>query len=349
MAAPSKLRRRAVLVLLSSVLSFAVGETAFRQLLVHRFKKANAAFEHELWRIEPGTRHLYGLHPGVQRDNRVGNEDDGWAWSYSIDGDGDRRVPGSPDPEAAETRVLVLGDSYTFGWGLDDQDTLPSLLQARLESSKTLGQAAVINGGVPGFNTMQEASYLASRWDRWRPDVVVLGFVMNDAEPPRVVPRDPRERYGLATLWLLEELRLRTGWTDGPIPTRVGRKREFTAQFQPGAPERQQCRAALESIATFCGEQGVPLLLFIYPGTAALPMNESMTYPHLFVHQTVASWGQELGLPTVDLWPHFEGELKAPWIVPGDGHPSRSALDIFAGEIEKALAEWPNLPIPGAR
>jgi len=73
-------------------------------------------------------------------------------------------------------RFLVLGDSYTWGWGVA-QNYL-ALLQHRF--NETNRQVEVINLGVIGYATDQEMLLYAQEGVQYAPDMVILGFCVND-------------------------------------------------------------------------------------------------------------------------------------------------------------------------
>jgi hypothetical protein len=77
-------------------------------------------------------------------------------------------------------RVLVLGDSVTFGHGALYQHTYPYLLEQRLKAWRPDIDWQVWNAAVPGYNTSQELAHLLDVGDRFKPDLVVVGFFWND-------------------------------------------------------------------------------------------------------------------------------------------------------------------------
>lgn len=91
-------------------------------------------------------------------------------------------------------RILVLGDSVTFGHGTLDDTTYPFLLEQRLKAWRPDVNWEVWNLGVPGYNTRQELTYLEEIGPLAQPDLVVVGFYPNDftgnnaAAPPPGVP-----------------------------------------------------------------------------------------------------------------------------------------------------------------
>jgi lysophospholipase L1-like esterase len=88
--------------------------------------------------------------------------------------DGWRRPVPQP-PAGAAHRVLVLGDSFTWGWGVGQGEVFTDRLQQRLPPS-----VAVINRGVNGFGTAQEYLLLQRELAEHRYDAVVLMFFYND-------------------------------------------------------------------------------------------------------------------------------------------------------------------------
>jgi hypothetical protein len=73
-------------------------------------------------------------------------------------------------------RLLVLGDSFTFGQDVSDDDTYCRQLEQRLPG------AEVLNFGVHGYGHDQMLLYLREEGVKYRPDVVLLGFLYDDME-----------------------------------------------------------------------------------------------------------------------------------------------------------------------
>ena len=78
------------------------------------------------------------------------------------------------------TRILCIGDSTTFGSHVDDPDTYPAQLQARLRERGA--RVEVINGGHPAWSISDEHRFLVERAMVMKPDLVLLLFCDND--PP---------------------------------------------------------------------------------------------------------------------------------------------------------------------
>lgn len=75
-------------------------------------------------------------------------------------------------------RILCLGDSFTFGDYVSDDETFPHMLK-KLFDEKFPGRIEVINAGVGGTTIVDQLNFLQKSL-RIRPDVVVLTFYEND-------------------------------------------------------------------------------------------------------------------------------------------------------------------------
>ncbi len=85
------------------------------------------------------------------------------------------------EPEPGRTRIVALGDSYTFGVGVSAEEALPAALEAALLESDA-GSVEVLNFGVPGLD-LDEVTDQYRRFAReWRPDVVVYFLFENDLD-----------------------------------------------------------------------------------------------------------------------------------------------------------------------
>jgi lysophospholipase L1-like esterase len=120
-----------------------------------------------LWRFAPG-QHVVQAGHGIE---------------YRINSHG-LRGPGFPSgkPEG-EARILVVGDSVTFGYRVTEGCDYPARLQRCLAEEGEYGRVRVINAGVNGWSTREELMFLRSEGLSYGPDLVVLGFTLNDASP----------------------------------------------------------------------------------------------------------------------------------------------------------------------
>jgi lysophospholipase L1-like esterase len=123
---------------------------------------------------------------------------------YEINAEGLRDAGYPPALESpASTRILLLGDSFTFGQGTDYDRIWPTLFE---EALRVRGYSVdVVNAGIQGYSTRDEVLFLEKILPRFSPDMVVLVFLANDlyanepleSEPPLNPSTQTRRRPGL--------------------------------------------------------------------------------------------------------------------------------------------------------
>lgn len=98
---------------------------------------------------------------------------------YKINAQGLRdETPHSPGVGPGCIRILLLGNSFTFGEGNDYAKEWPVLLESLLKQS---GYAVdVVKAGVEGYNTRQEVQYLQMLVAEYHPSLVLIAFLPND-------------------------------------------------------------------------------------------------------------------------------------------------------------------------
>ena len=75
-------------------------------------------------------------------------------------------------------RILVLGDSFVWGYGVADDEIFTEVLENTFRQEGASWQ--VINTGVSGWGTDQQLLYLIHEGMKYQPDVVVLGFFLGN-------------------------------------------------------------------------------------------------------------------------------------------------------------------------
>ena len=92
------------------------------------------------------------------------------------------RNPEVTQPKPAGVfRILALGDSVTFGWGLRGEDAYPSQLASLLATLRPGQSFEVVNAGISGYGTWQQSLWLQEQGLDLQPDVVVVQMHLNDA------------------------------------------------------------------------------------------------------------------------------------------------------------------------
>ena len=193
----------ALLLLLSTIFALVLAEYIFRAFEQMQWRRAVTSHQHELYSMLPDSPLEFALRPQVARENRIPKT--GAVWSYRINSDGFRGD--DFDRRSQRQRVVFVGDSYTFGWGVAQDQVLPRAVERELARPPYSLRIDAYNLGVPGYNTVQESYLLAQALDRYSPSAVVLGYVMNDAQPQQNVHVRPSIYYGAVRSWFLAFLK----------------------------------------------------------------------------------------------------------------------------------------------
>lgn len=105
-----------------------------------------------------------------------GSHGTAWGCDVQINSHGFRDREYSLAPPEGAFRVAVLGDSITFGNHMPASATFADQLEARLADQ----QVEVLNFGVGGYDTLNEAALLEEHGVAFSPDLVVIGYCIND-------------------------------------------------------------------------------------------------------------------------------------------------------------------------
>lgn len=125
--------------------------------------------------VRPGLRLTLrsNLSDEMVRDHRAGT-----SFPITTDMDG-LRLTGVTRP-GAKNRILVMGDSMVFGWNQKGEQALPARLQAHLDRLTGKKDWWVMNGGQPGFSSLQSMLLLEQIGLSRKPTVVIVQFSLHN-------------------------------------------------------------------------------------------------------------------------------------------------------------------------
>ena len=233
-------------------------------------------------------------------------------------------------------RIVVLGDSFSFGFRVAGEAAYPSVLERRLRQKPGWSSLEVLNLGVCGYNTRDEAAVLRHKGLVWQPDLIVLGYVLNDPETDPVQPLDSYfqepflwQRFNLARLVAKAkhglDLRIRGGGD------------YYRYLHSPTYDKWASVIAGMDEIRRLARDVAdTPVLVVIFPDKPAT-RHEWEDYPYADIHRQVAELARSEGFAVIDLLDRFSRfPARTMRVRRNDPHPSVQGHDVAAAAIE----EW---------
>lgn len=273
------------------------------------------------------------LVPGASFREKTGE----WDIRIRINSHGlrDREIP--YEKTSGAYRILVLGDSQTFGQGVEAEETYAKVLEREL-ARQSGRPVETVNTGVPGTGTVHQLWFLEEQGWRYRPDAVVVGFYFND-----ITDNAQCHLYGLKGGRLVRTASASERQTPAhtvtpaipaqdfravheirappppPVPSPLIRhshlarlvrralsriKQSGTKPVEVTRPARQMTTELFGEIARQCRERGVPCVIALIPSKEQKAGGDVKTLRETWA--PFLTQAEAAGAQVVDLWPAFE-------------------------------------------
>jgi lysophospholipase L1-like esterase len=293
-------------------------------------------------------------HPLLRYVNRPGAEqvihyDDGPGrrWSVTMRTNAQRFRGPEVDPHKPEgvVRVACLGDSHTWGEGVEVHETWPAQLQALARPG-----VEVLNCGVNGYDTLQEALWYERFVEPFDPDVVLVGYFANDVAARGLEEEGARLRDDWLTTWthprrpgamrFLREHSVVVDLTCDRLfrwRSLQARQDSWDSRYSEDDPGWKRAREALLRLRGRCAQQGrelrVVLLPYLVPEGGVFESHAAL--------EIVAQYCAVNDIPCFDGEPALlaalgAGELADLRVSLSDFHANARAYSSLA----RALAPW---------
>jgi lysophospholipase L1-like esterase len=244
----------------------------------------------------------------------------------------------SPEPDAARApgslRIGVLGDSIAFGFGVEDDQTWSAQLQFRLEHAFPGRRIEVLNCAISGHGTREERLVLEHKLLPLQPDLVILGYFLNDPEWEPV--QQLRNHFHAPEWWQHSELARRLAYSRRKSRiAELGGGDLLRCYHNPAGEPWLDTVEELRGIKEACAARGVPVALMITPLLA--PLEDWPSYAYADLHAQVLGQARALGYEAYDATRALAASGKAPASLRIDeSHPNAEGHALVA----EGLADW---------
>jgi hypothetical protein len=333
------------LLLLSTLLTLAVAEGFARLVASNEIHAFFTPFEHDdrgyrITSIDPKYRDTLSWYkPGGTgitgkskvRINNLGLRD---AHDYPV-----KKPPGC-------YRVLGIGDSMTFGKGVEEKQSYLGVLEKRLRERYAPRCVEVLNAGMPNTNFYIQWLHLVRHWASFKPDHVLWGFfVYNDTQI-----QGEEEPYSMAWMefidrnpWLKKLALVQWAYYHSFFSMGAkGLEEGLPRYYEPEYPGWIQFLETLNKLRGFAKTEGLKVTFALIP----IPSGYD-EYPYREYHTKLQKVFKEHGFDSLDLVNGFESvQADRHWVHPSDGHPDVFLHKQMAIYIEGQLPwdRWLNSP-----
>lgn len=275
------------------------------------------------------------------------------------------------------SKVAFVGDSFTFSFGVNDQETFVHLLNSRQPQLNTY-----LNFGIPGFSTDQEYLLIKEQVLYFNPDVILLVVYLgndlfdnelafplqaNNAKPyfeltadglvlknsPVPLKSKPKElaRQNLMAVVLGDDHR--SGSPVARFLSRFELLRLFKINlYKPLDPARFDDRfesklrlffAIVEQTRRACRQKGVQLSLVLMPGRSYVqrPGSPSAQFQN-YLRRKIVENEAKIRVRVIDLASHLRGQYQknpGKWYYPHEGHLTPAGHRVVADILIKSLCD----------
>jgi lysophospholipase L1-like esterase len=219
-------------------------------------------------------------------------------------------------------RLVILGDSVTFGHGLNASQAFPRLLESRPRVDE------VFNVALPGWSTRQERLAYERIARKYKPNAVILAVCLNDlAELQINLTRPPPLLLSLFKHSAAVRLAL------GASRREIGAVEElFTEPNSPRVHDAfrlffQEVRALRDEVV----KDGATFRIVVFPFRFQLEPNA----PAPSVQERIAIFGATEEIPVIDLLKEFKAEKNPAALFLDYDHLSERGHTVVAGLLSR--------------
>lgn len=281
-----------------------------------------------------------------------------------INDNGFRDTAHTKEKAPGVVRILGLGDSFMFGWGVQAEETFLKGLETRLKG-RVDRPVETINAGVPGWGLNQYYLFLKQAGIQLSPDLVVLAYFADDLNGPPQDSIQPdmryaggleykgsfmhysrlfnflksishlvREKNSAARISYLHDLDARRNeWSQRAAYLMAESSEEETERYT------DMLKAHLTRLKSLVHDAGSEMVIVYVPDISQLHHPESQ-----LINRVLLKICQQISIPFADMTSRFERSRDADryYLWPKDPHINRVGHEEIAAALEQVICALPS-------
>jgi lysophospholipase L1-like esterase len=236
--------------------------------------------------------------------------------------------------DANTSRVLMLGNSVTFGWGVPDKGVFTDVAEETLNASANAPRTAILNAGIGNVNTRQELVLMNHLLDTVKPQIIVLHYFVDDAEV-----MEPGKQH-----WLLRKSHLaamayiryrQAAFAMKPQTGSLGNY--YLDLYKPDSAGWRDVQSAVEEMHKICAKKNIKFGILLQPDLHNLksdsPQAQALKVAeNLFRSQGIPCHGTSEAMAAA-----AGGDGNKLWVAQDDAHPNSLGHKAMGAELASFL------------
>lgn len=255
----------------------------------------------------------------------------------TLNSQGYRDYEHSLEKSVGKARILLLGDSMTFGWGIADHEIYPRRL-----SELAGDQVEIISLARNGWSTADQLLALRREGLAYKPDIVVIGVVTNDPGPLSTDPSGQQPEWRIfrrlpLDLQFWRFLDYHINRVGDLLQLRYSYSEWESDIYDPAKKYRGAWEGTVGELAATLKAEGIPGYAFILVGPVK-PRSAVQARKYTILKEVFS----KAGFHTISLLPAYLEEFrgiddKTLGALPDDSHPGPEINRFFANKIWAVL------------
>jgi lysophospholipase L1-like esterase len=326
----TELRKRVASLVLGTVIALVAGEIVVRIVaatsLIYNIEMVRYAKE---LKMPDPSGHVSHVHRANASAHLMGVD-------ISLNSLGNRG-PDLTEPKPKDKkRVLVLGSSVTFGWGIPYEQVFTSLVEKRFEKEPldTGGTLEFANAGIGNYNTVAQSYLFERQYPVLKPDLVVLHYFLSDPEPRPPGRNSLLLRHSFLAAYCYDRFKT--------IGLAAQGKNDLFKFYSDVYDDKQPYWAdtlhRIEEMRDTAAKDGVPMVIMIIPDFHNLANGT----PYGSLYAKIEKGFVDRHFTTLNTFPvlqkRYGGKESELWIQPDDPHPNAKGHEVMADVLGDYLA-----------